>query len=57
MVQETLKNIKFSTAIGDAVKNANLVIEAVTENLGLKQKLLREIERSCSPYVFFVPSI
>ncbi|VDD96075.1 unnamed protein product [Enterobius vermicularis] len=49
MVQETLKNIKFSTAIGDAVKNANLVIEAVTENLGLKQKLLREIERSCSP--------
>lgn len=47
MVKEVMKNITFSTGITDSVKKADLVIEAVTENLSLKQNILREVEQKC----------
>jgi 3-hydroxybutyryl-CoA dehydrogenase len=40
----TIANIKTYTSIKDAVKNADLVIEAATENVDLKLKIFREID-------------
>ncbi|WP_333661912.1 3-hydroxybutyryl-CoA dehydrogenase [Chishuiella changwenlii] len=40
----TLNNITTFTAISEAVKNADLVVEAATENLDLKLKIFKEID-------------
>jgi 3-hydroxybutyryl-CoA dehydrogenase len=40
----TIANIKTYTSIKDAVKNADLVIEAATENVDLKLKIFKEID-------------
>ena len=42
----TLQNIKTFTSIKDGVKNADLVVEAATENIELKLKIFREIDES-----------
>jgi 3-hydroxybutyryl-CoA dehydrogenase len=41
---EALANITTHTAIADAVKNADIVIEAATENLDLKLKIFKDID-------------
>jgi 3-hydroxybutyryl-CoA dehydrogenase len=41
---ETLANIKTQTVLADAVKNADLVIEAATENIDLKLKIFKDID-------------
>ena len=43
--EETLANIKTSTSLNDAVKNSDLVIEAATENVELKLKIFRELDK------------
>ena len=40
----TLANIKTSTNLADGVANADLVIEAATENIDLKLKIFKEID-------------
>ena len=45
----TLKNITIYTSIPDGVKNAELVIEAATENIDLKCKIFRELDQVCDP--------
>ncbi len=43
----TLKNISTFTTIAEGVKNADLVIEAATENAELKCKIFRELDQVC----------
>ncbi|MFL1011416.1 3-hydroxyacyl-CoA dehydrogenase family protein [Flavisericum labens] len=45
---ETLANISTFTEIGNGVKNADLVVEAATENLDLKLKIFTELDEICS---------
>ncbi len=43
---ETLNRISKGTSIGEGVKNADLVVEAATENLDLKGKIFREMDEN-----------
>src|ERR1700761_7822170 len=45
----TLKNISTYTNIEQAVKNADLVVEAATENTDLKLKIFKQLDEHCSP--------
>ncbi len=42
-----LERIRKATDIGDAVSGAELVIEAVPEEIGLKQRIFRDLDRLC----------
>jgi 3-hydroxybutyryl-CoA dehydrogenase len=42
--EATLKNITTQTQITDAVKNADLVVEAATENIDLKLNIFRQLD-------------
>ena len=42
--EKTLKNIQLFTAISEGVKNADLVIEAATENVDLKLKIFKQLD-------------
>ncbi|QXP64930.1 3-hydroxybutyryl-CoA dehydrogenase [Polaribacter sp. HaHaR_3_91] len=44
---QTLKNISTFTSIKDGVKNADLVVEAATENAVLKEKIFKELDEVC----------
>jgi len=46
--QRTLDNITTQTNLEKGVKNADLVIEAATENLDLKLKIFRDLDNFCS---------
>ncbi len=46
--QRTLDNITTQTNLKEGVQNANLVIEAATENLDLKLKIFRDLDSFCS---------
>lgn len=46
--ESTLKNISTFTEIKEGVKNADLVIEAATENIDLKLKIFKQID-DCAP--------
>jgi len=43
---ETLKNINTFTVIKDGVQNADLVVEAATENIDLKLKIFKDLDES-----------
>lgn len=45
---QTLKNISLFTTIDDGVANAELVVEAATENLDLKLKIFKQLDAACS---------
>lgn len=47
--QNTLKNITTFTKIEDGAKNADLVVEAATENVELKLNIFRDLDRICKP--------
>ncbi|MCX6297200.1 MAG: 3-hydroxybutyryl-CoA dehydrogenase [Bacteroidetes bacterium] len=47
---QTLKNITTYTAIADGVKNADLVVEAATENVEIKLNIFRELDKICPPH-------
>ena len=44
--EETLSNIKTETNVTDAVKNADLIVEAATENIELKLKIFQNIDEN-----------
>ncbi|BBO69857.1 3-hydroxybutyryl-CoA dehydrogenase [Desulfosarcina alkanivorans] len=44
---EAEANMSVTTNLGEAVENADLVIEAIPEDLQLKQKIFKSIEASC----------
>lgn len=46
---QTLKNITTCTVIADGVKNADLVVEAATENTEIKLNIFRELDKICAP--------
>jgi len=46
---ETLKNITTYTVTAEGVKNADLVVEAATENVAIKLNIFRELDKICSP--------
>ena len=48
---KTLANIRTVSSIGEGVKDAELVIEAATENIDLKLKIFRELDSMCNPSV------
>ncbi|WP_439128252.1 3-hydroxyacyl-CoA dehydrogenase family protein [Polaribacter sp.] len=43
----TLENITTYTSIKEGVRNANLVVEAATENVSLKGKIFKELDQAC----------
>ncbi len=45
--QSTLYNISTFTNIEEAVKNAELVVEAATENIDLKLKIFKQLDEAC----------
>lgn len=45
---QTLQNISTFTAIKEGVKNADLVVEAATENAVLKSKIFKELDDVCA---------
>jgi len=42
--EKTLKNIQLFTSISEGIKNADLVIEAATENVDLKLKIFKQLD-------------
>jgi len=46
---QTLKNISTFTTIETGVKEAELVIEAATENMAVKLNIFKELDKICSP--------
>lgn len=52
-VEETLSKIKTNTDPVQAVENADLVIEAVTENMDVKQKLFKIIDNAAPSHCLF----
>jgi 3-hydroxybutyryl-CoA dehydrogenase len=49
---ETMARLRFNTDLA-TVAEADLVIEAITEDLALKNELWRELDRQCSPATIF----
>jgi 3-hydroxybutyryl-CoA dehydrogenase len=47
---QTLQNISKFTVIKEGVKNADLVIEAATENSVLKAKIFKELDKVCAKH-------
>jgi 3-hydroxybutyryl-CoA dehydrogenase len=48
----TLKRLSFTTTVAD-LKGADIVIEAITEDLGLKTALFKELDALCAPATIF----
>jgi 3-hydroxybutyryl-CoA dehydrogenase len=48
-IDTVISRIKTTTNMAEAASEVQLVIEAVTENLELKQKLFQDLDRLCSP--------
>lgn len=46
--QQTLSNISTFTNVSEGVKNADLVVEAATENTDLKLKIFKQLDETCS---------
>lgn len=47
--KQALANIKTFTSVQEGVKNADLVVEAATENVDLKLKLFKDLDSFCKP--------
>jgi 3-hydroxybutyryl-CoA dehydrogenase len=45
--ENTLANIKTHTALAEGISNADLVVEAATENVELKLNIFRELDKAC----------
>ena len=48
-IDKVVSRIKTTTDTAEAASEAQLIIEAVTENLELKQKIFQDLDRLCSP--------
>lgn len=53
LINKVLGNITTSTDVTNAVLKADLVIEAIIENVEIKRQLLKEIESSSPEYAIF----
>lgn len=49
-ISETMQRIQTTTELGVAVEVADFVVEAVTENLMLKQRIFKELDSLCQPH-------
>ena len=49
-ISDTLQRIHGTVTLAEAVENADFVIEAVTENLALKQQIFAELDALCQPH-------
>lgn len=47
--KQSLENIKIFTSMQDGVSNADLIIEAATENAELKLKIFKDLDSFCKP--------
>ena len=47
--EKTLKNISTFSSLGEGVRNADIVIEAASENIDLKNKIFNELDQLCKP--------
>jgi 3-hydroxybutyryl-CoA dehydrogenase len=45
----TLSNLQTATILENAVKSADLVVEAATENIDLKLKIFKQLDETCNP--------
>jgi len=52
-VASVLDNVKTDTSANKALETADLVVEAVVENMGLKQKLFKEYDQIAPPKTIF----
>lgn len=52
-VEETLSNITIYRELGPAVEHADYVIEAVPENMQLKQNLFQQLDNLCPKHTIF----
>jgi 3-hydroxybutyryl-CoA dehydrogenase len=48
--EETIKRITGTTDVAEAVGDADLVIEAVFEDMDLKKKVFKELDENCPPH-------
>jgi len=48
-MEDALRNLSTSTSLKDGAKDADLVVEAATENAELKFKIFRELDEVCKP--------
>lgn len=48
-VNKAINRIKITTDIGESVKNADLVIEAIPEDINLKKDLFAKLDKICRP--------
>lgn len=48
--RDTLQRIQTTTELSQAVKTADYVVEAVTENLPLKQQIFQKLDNLCPPH-------
>lgn len=48
--KDALSNIELISVINEAVQHADLVVEAVTENIEVKQKLFKQLDELCLPH-------
>jgi len=48
--EEIMKRIKSTTDVAEAVRDADLVIEAVFEDMDLKKKVFKELDELCPPH-------
>lgn len=53
-VKETLSRLHTSLDLKDAVKDTDLVVEAIVENLDLKHKLFSTIDSVCTIFITFL---
>ena len=49
-IPDTLHRIQSTTELSSAVETADYVVEAVTENLPLKQQIFQELDNLCQPH-------
>ena len=49
-IAPTLQRIQTATALSSVAENADFVVEAVTENLALKQHIFEELDAICPPH-------
>lgn len=53
-IQETMKKINMSLDVKDAVKNTDLVVEAIVENIAVKHNLFSSIDTIAPQHAIFV---
>lgn len=52
-IKKTLKNLTTSTDAASVVHSTDLVIEAIVENMDVKNKLFKTLDKFAPEYVYF----